>query len=133
MARFSALLIALALSCSTAAEDTMKNVDKDKNVIASQMQAVLDQELKRWYPLCLDTVYGGYFSDLDYQWKLNGRQDKFIVTQARHVWSTSNALLSNPEDTVLLQAAMHGFRFLQRTMWDSSHGGFYDLVNRRGI
>ncbi len=37
-----------------------------------------------------------------------------------------------PEDTVLLRAAEHGFRFLRHTMWDSTYGGFYDLVDRRG-
>jgi len=78
-------------------------------------------------------VYGGYYSDVDFQWKLNGRQDKMIVTQARHVWSASNALLSDPGDTILQRAAAHGFKFLRRTMWDSTYGGFYDLVDRRGV
>ena len=132
MIRLSVLMILLTLSCCSAAEDPMQNVQKDRNVIASQMQDVLEKELRSWYPLCLDTVYGGYYSDIDYQWKVDGRQDKMIVTQARHVWSTSNTLLSNPRDTVLLEAATHGFRFLKQTMWDSVYGGFFDLVNRRG-
>jgi cellobiose epimerase len=133
MARLSAILFFLSLSCSSAAYDEFRNIQKDKNVIASQMQSVLEQELAAWYPLCLDTVYGGYYSDFDYQWKLNGKQDKMIVTQARHVWSASNALLSAPGNERLRQAASHGFRFLKQTMWDSTYGGFYDLVDRSGL
>ena len=126
------LLMFLALSCSMAARDPFKDTQKDKAVIASHMERVLDKELASWYPLCLDTVYGGYFSDIDYAWNIDGNQNKMIVTQARHVWSASHALLSRPEDTVLRRAAKHGFKFLLRTMWDSTYGGFYDLVDRRG-
>jgi cellobiose epimerase len=133
MARLPVYLILLALSCSSAAQDSFKDVQKDNEVIASQMNSVLDREIRAWYPLCLDTVYGGYFSDIDYEWKLDGRQDKMIVTQARHVWSTSNALFSNPGDTLLFRAATHGVLFLRQTMWDSVYGGFYDLVDRRGV
>ena len=126
------LLMFIALTCSMAARDPFKDIQKDKAVIASQMERVLDQELESWYPLCLDSVDGGYFSDIDYAWNIDGPQNKMIVTQARHVWSASHALLAKPEDTVLLRAAEHGFRFLRHTMWDSTYGGFYDLVDRRG-
>ena len=46
-----------------------------RDTIMSEMQQVLDTEFKSWYPLSMDSLYGGFFSDLDYQWKLNGRQD----------------------------------------------------------
>jgi mannobiose 2-epimerase len=116
-----------------AAQDSLEYIKKDRNVILSEMQGVLDKEIRMWYPLCLDTVYGGYYSDIDYQWKLDGQQNKMIVTQARHLWSASNALLSNTDDSLLLRVAAHGFDFLRHTMWDSVYGGFYDLVDRRGM
>ena len=133
MAHLPFVLGLLALSCSSSAQDPFYNIERDKGMIASQMQAVLEKELNSWFPLCIDTVYGGYFSDIDYQWKLDGRQEKMIVTQARHVWSASNALLSDTGNALLLRAATHGFRFLQQVMWDSAFGGFYDRVDRQGV
>lgn len=103
--------------------------------VAIEMRNVLDNTFKLWYPLSIDTVYGGFFSDINYKWELDGIQNKMIVTQARHVWSTSNAALfyNNPEKKKkLLKIAEHGFEFLRDKMWDKEFGGFYDLVNRKG-
>jgi mannobiose 2-epimerase len=97
------------------------------------MKILLEQEYTKWYPLTLDTVYGGYFSDLNYKWELEGRQDKMIVTQARHVWSTSNAVLYYQKDSDKFhKVAEHGFKYLRDVMWDKEYGGFYNLVNREG-
>jgi mannobiose 2-epimerase len=106
------------------------------------MRQVLDTELERFFPLAIDTVYGGYFSDIDYKWELSGRQNKMIVTQARHVWSASNAAMfygtghaaGRPGLTAdsLKAVAAHGVAFLRKTMWDQEQGGFYDLVTRQG-
>ena len=38
-----------------------------RDTIMTEMQQVLDAEFKSWYPLSLDTSFGGFFSDLDYQ------------------------------------------------------------------
>ena len=103
---------------------------------AIEMRNVLDNTFKLWYPLSIDTVYGGFFSDINYKWELSGIQNKMIVTQARHVWSTSNAALfyNNPEKKKeLLKIAEHGFEFLRDKMWDKEFGGFYELVNREGV
>jgi cellobiose epimerase len=102
---------------------------------AVEMRSVLDNMFKLWYPLCIDTVYGGYYSDINYKWELSGRQNKMIVTQARHIWSASNAALfyDNPEKKKeLVKIAKHGFEFLRDKMWDKEYGGFYNLVNRQG-
>jgi cellobiose epimerase len=100
--------------------------------IAGQMQAVLDGEFARWYPASIDTGYGGYLSDFNYAWEPDGRQNKMIVTQARHVWSASNASPFCENKFALREAAAHGVEFLKATMWDRQYGGFYDLVDRRG-
>ena len=96
------------------------------------MQQVLDTEFKSWYPLSMDSLYGGFFSDLDYQWKLNGRQDKMIITQARHVWLKANASMFYQKDTTFRNIAGYGMKFLKEKMWDKEFGGFYDLVTRQG-
>ena len=104
----------------------------DPAIIADQMESVLDTELGRWFPLCIDTLCGGYLSDLDYRWVPAGPQDKMIVTQARHIWSASHAAMYSRRNRPLLAAAAHGVRFLREHMWDGTYGGFYELVTRTG-
>ncbi len=105
---------------------------KTKSEVLAQIQDVLKDEYTLWYPRCEDTVYGGYFSDFDYAWKLDGPQTKMIVTQARLVWSASHGKEYYADQTLLHNAAEHGFRFLRDVMWDKEDGGFYDLVDRQG-
>ena len=47
--------------------------------------------LKKWYPLAIDKECGGYFSNISYDWQVEEKQDKMIVTQARHIWVLSKA------------------------------------------
>ena len=115
-----------------AAQSIIDSIGEQKSHISTEMQTVLRNELRQWYPCCIDSQYGGYFSDLDYAWKLFGPQDKMIVTQARHIWTTSNAAMFYQKDTVLRNIASHGILYLKNTMWDKEYGGFYDLVSRAG-
>ena len=108
------------------------NLETDKNSISIELMSELNRDFSLWYPLSIDTVYGGFFSDIDYKWKLDGTQNKMIVTQARHIWSTSNASISYPKDRKLLKIAEHGFLFLKNFMWDKKYRGFYELVDREG-
>lgn len=84
-----------------------------------------------YYPRNLDSVYGGYLSTFSYDIQPVGPQDKMIVTQARHIWSTSRAA-SFYKDTAYIAMARHGFEFLRDKMWDKQLGGFYNLVDREG-
>jgi mannobiose 2-epimerase len=103
-----------------------------KAEISEGMEKLLDRIFELWYPLSLDTVYGGYLSDLNYKWEVSGGQNKMIVTQSRHVWAISNAALSFPKYNKYRYAAEHGFKFLKDVMWDDEYGGFYNLVDREG-
>jgi cellobiose epimerase len=107
-------------------------VETNRDSIAAHMRQALNLEFERWYPKCVDTTCGGYFSDLNADWELDGPQRKMIVTQARHVWSASNAALFYPDSAAFLNVAEHGVRWLRTTMWDHEMGGFYDLVDRGG-
>ncbi len=104
----------------------------NKDSILVQLNSVLKGEFDLWYPLCIDTLYGGYFSDINYKWELEGRQTKMIVTQARHVWSLSNGSIYFKEKEPYFKYAHYGFEFLKNVMWDKQYGGFYDLVSREG-
>ncbi len=106
--------------------------DREELQIASEMQeALLSNILDAWYPLSIDTINGGFLSDFSYDWKPDGPQNKMIVTQTRHVWTTSASALF-PGDDRFQKIAAHGFRFLQEKMWDDQYGGFYWLRNRKG-
>ena len=53
--------------------------------------------LNKWYPQNIDTPYGGFVTTFTYDFQPQGSQDKFIVTQARHTWTTAKASEAYPE------------------------------------
>ena len=113
-------------------DNTQAPVQTHPDSIAGEMRKVLDDEFAAWYPRSLDTLHGGFFSDMDYRWNVEGEQNKFVVTQARHIWAAAHAARFHNEDTSMRHIAAHGASYLRRTMWDSRWGGFYDLVTREG-
>lgn len=95
-------------------------------------RSIKTELLNKWYPQCVDSLYGGFISTYTYDFKPTGPQDKFIVTQARHTWSTAKAAEFYPNVPYYIQCAKHGFEFLRDIMWDKTNGGFYNLVSRQG-
>jgi mannobiose 2-epimerase len=86
-----------------------------------------------WYPRAIDSTYGGYRTHFAHDWTPLDPQRKFVVTQARHLWTTARMHEAAPRnDSLYLRAARHGARFLQNEMWDEDQGGFYSLVDRQG-
>src|SRR5262245_21661264 len=62
--------------------------------VAAQMRYAAKQGLlDKYYPRNIDTLYGGYLSSFSYDFQSTGNQDKMIVTQARHVWTTAQAAI----------------------------------------
>jgi mannobiose 2-epimerase len=97
-----------------------------------EMEKSLKLELlNAWYPISVDTIYGGFLSDFTCDWQPIGPQNKFLVSQARHVWTTSQAVMFF-DDTQYRKIAEQGFHFLRDKMWDPTYGGFYMLRNRQG-
>ena len=102
------------------------------DTIESQMRYAAKQGLlDEYYPRNIDTLYGGYLSTFSFDFKPVGEQDKMIVTQARHTWSTAKAAMFY-HDTSYIPMSRHGFYFLRDKMWDKQYGGFYNLVSRDG-
>ncbi len=106
--------------------------EMNKESIIAELKVALKSEFDLFYPLSIDTVDGGYFSDINYKWQLQGKQNKMIVTQARHVWSNANASMYYKKKEPFFKYAKHGFEFLKNKMWDKKYGGFFDLVDREG-
>ncbi len=104
---------------------------EDKKLVDEIDHSLRYDILNAWYPVSLDTVYGGFLSDFTYNWQTKGDQNKMLVTQTRHIWTASEAAMFYDEDHYR-KIAEHGFLFLKNKMWDGSFGGFYMQINRRG-
>jgi cellobiose epimerase len=102
--------------------------------LATEMEhSVRAELLDKWYPHAVDSIHGGFLTTFTYDFKPAGPQDKFIVTQARHTWTTAKAAKLYPGIAYYLQCSRHGFQFLRDVMWDKTHGGFRSLVTREGM
>lgn len=122
------ILIALFAVLQTGAQETT-NIDSQ---ILEQMKFQTTSELiEKWYPLVIDSTDGGYFTTITHDFKVGENQEKMVVTQARHLWVTSQVAL-HYKDTRFLSYAAHGFAFLKSKMWDHKNGGFYDFVDKQG-
>jgi mannobiose 2-epimerase len=91
-----------------------------------------DDLLAKWYPLVVDQKHGGYLTNLAHDWQLASEQEKMIVSQARHVWTTAKVAMFMPESSTYEAYARHGLRFLRKFMWDGRYGGFYQIRSREG-
>jgi cellobiose epimerase len=122
---FSSVLL-LVIACSSPESEK-------RLALAATMETHMRREvLDKWYPLNIDTVYGGYLSAFTYDFKPAENQDKMIVTQARHTWSNSKAAKFYPKEAQYVANAAHGFKFLRDVMWDKDFGGFYQMIDRQG-
>lgn len=97
----------------------------------SQIEASLNGLVSVWYPKTIDTVNGGFWSDFDYKWDKKGKQDKMLVSQARHIW-TASELASYYKEDKYEEIAAHGYIFLRDRMWDTENGGFHSLLGIDG-
>ena len=126
-------LLLLISSISFAQSNSAAGSRAVRRKMADEMEYSITHELlNKWYPQCTDTLYGGFLSTYSFDFKPVGPQDKFIVTQGRHVWSTAKAAERYPGSSYYLNSSRQGFHFLRDVMWDKAHGGFYNLVTRQG-
>lgn len=88
--------------------------------------------LRKWYPLVIDQECGGYYTNVTHDWQLSSEQDKMVVSQARHMWTTSKAAAFVEEGALYETYARHGLSFFRDFMWDQTHGGFFQIRNRQG-
>ncbi|GAB4034858.1 AGE family epimerase/isomerase [Spirosoma gilvum] len=132
--KITTLIVALAtLFLSIAHWAHSQKITDDRMRIAAEMEKSIQTEmLNKWYPQAVDKEFGGFLSTFTYDFTPTGPQDKMIVTQARHVWTTAKAAERYPSFTYYKDNSHHGFLFLRDVMWDKQYGGFYNLVDRKG-
>jgi cellobiose epimerase len=110
------------------------NVDlvaQNKSIADEIQYSLINEILDVWYPRTVDKTYGGFLSDFDYEWDASGRQNKMLVSQTRHVWTTSK-MGEFLKDDKYKSYAKNGFDFLKSKMWDFENKGFYFLRDREG-
>ncbi|GAB4412311.1 MAG: hypothetical protein OHK0039_18220 [Bacteroidia bacterium] len=131
-AAYLLLLAAAVWACNTPSGTSPDTPAASDAALRSSLDSALTTGLlDLWYPRCVDSLHGGYFSDFDSVWQQQGPQHKMIVSQARHLWALSRVAMYMPARATLYDSlAAHGYRFLRDAMWDSLYGGFYQLVDR---
>jgi cellobiose epimerase len=112
------LLFAGIFSCQLKAQTTFLGVP------AEEIEKAVQNHLTTWYPVIIDSVNGGFYTNFDYNWTRSKDQTKMVVTQARDVWMASRAAGVFGENEIYAKAAQHGFHFLTSKMWDQKNGGF---------
>jgi len=125
MKKFFLTLLILAVSCK-------KNHSPQLDLADQIESSVRNDTLNKWYPLAIDSAYGGFLSSFTFDFKPTDDQRKMIVSQARHTWTNAKAALRYPDVEHFKKGARHGYEFLRNTMWDSTYGGFYWMVERDG-
>ena len=116
----------LIWSCQLKKETPGDNVIERLDIILN------DHDLSQWYPRTVDTINGGFYSNYSSTWEKQPMQPKFIVTQARHLWTLSKVSKFYPDRAEYPKYARHGFEFLRDHMWDDEFGGFFDTVDSTG-
>src|SRR6478672_4431413 len=120
------IFLVLLSTFSRAQKNTASNTNAERQRLAAEMEHSIKTELlNKWYPQSVDSQYGGFISTYTFDFKPTGPQDKFIVTQARHTWSTAKAAQQYPDVSYYIKCSENGFHFLHDKMWDKTYGGFY--------
>ncbi|MCK5442299.1 MAG: AGE family epimerase/isomerase [Maribacter sp.] len=95
------------------------------------LETSLDELVNVWYPISMDSLHGGFWSDFDHKWEKIGKQNKMLVSQARHIWTAATLALFY-KDKKYQAIAEHGYHFIRDKMWDTENGGFYTLLGVEG-
>ncbi|RMG71842.1 MAG: N-acylglucosamine 2-epimerase, partial [Bacteroidetes bacterium] len=89
----------------------------------AEIEAETEALLDRWFPRVVNPQ-GGYWTAFGYDWQLDSTAHPYLVTQARHLWTSARAAQQFRQRPELAAAANHGFRFLTDSLWSPGEGGF---------
>jgi mannobiose 2-epimerase len=93
---------------------------------------LLNNILPFWMEQSIDREHGGYRLNHSRDGVWGGPVPKALVVQARMLWFFSRIARSGFGGHSHLEAARHGFRFLDERMWDPEHGGYFWEVSSPG-
>jgi mannobiose 2-epimerase len=130
----AAVLISPACRNSPQKENPGTPEKTDPLALADSLElSLFEYILDPWYPLVIDNVNGGFYSNFTRNWlREEDSGNRAVVQQARHLWATSLIYERYPRKKEYLEYAANGFRFLDESMWDKDFGGFYAFTKQEG-
>ncbi len=85
-----------------------------------------------WTDRMIDKENGGYITHFDKDGKDTGEDEKSLIAQTRCLFTISSAIRAGYDTGNYLELAKHGADFIINHMWDTEHGGFFWMVDRKG-
>lgn len=131
------MLSFLGAYCGSAPSNQKDSKAGGKGTSPTAMATLLEESLfkdilEHWYPRNIDSVHGGYISGFERDWSLSRNQQKSLVQQARHTWTTAFVLEHYPDRKEFLAYSGQGMEFLRDRMWDTEFGGFHTFTRADG-
>jgi mannobiose 2-epimerase len=85
-----------------------------------------------WLNRAMDRQHGGLLTHFDKNGNDAGDDEKSMLGQARSIYSYASAYRNGYGGEETARLAKYGIDFLIDKMWDTQHGGFYWMTNRKG-
>jgi mannose 2-epimerase len=85
-----------------------------------------------WEARCVDKENGGFITHFDSVGNDSGEDEKSLIAQTRSIYTFSAAHRAGYGTGQFAEMARHGVDFLIDKMWDTEHGGFFWLMDRKG-
>jgi len=129
---FFLISILFLLTCSNKDNPQVKEYSVFDSTYSSECKHKLDSTIMNvWYPRTVDSVHGGFYSDFSFDWKKQKPNNKMLVAQARHIWTTSMYDYVFKTNKYKKYADI-GVELLKTTMWDSVYGGMFMIKDSAG-
>ncbi len=124
------VLTAMLSTNAIAAPPTMPNAGE----LRRDIEKLLEDELTRgWYPRTLDKELGGFHQNLARDWSTQPDDNRFVVYQARMVWTAAAYARFNPtRRDEFAKYADYGVDYLDRVLRDAEQGGFHWVLDKNG-
>jgi mannose 2-epimerase len=91
------------------------------------------QLLPFWTSRAADRTNGGFITHFDQHGNDVGTDEKSLISQTRSIYTYASAHRAGyGQGNELADLARHGVDYLIDRMWDTEHGGFYWMTDRKG-
>lgn len=110
-----------------------KNIDNDEKYLDGEFwkRQGLEEIIPFWQSHVRDTLNGAYFLNLTREGKPLPPWDKHPAMISRDIFGFTSAYLLSGEEKYL-ESAREGADYLLKNAWDSTYGGWYDLLDQNG-
>lgn len=119
-------LVVCTVACGSAAAQESPAARVSASDLAAEVQAALHDELKLWFPRCIDEANGGYHQAFNHAWEKVDQPRRTLVFQSRMLWVNATMAAKLPELAEQHRAyAAHGLTYIREQFVDPEHGGMF--------